>query len=68
MKGNPNVKFKDGTPLQKKDSAKYLGAIISKYATREEEIKSRIKDTMKTLEKLHTFFELTAMRHGKYKF
>ena len=49
MNGNYNVRFSDGTLLEKVEDAVYLGGTLTKYAKSHTEVMSRIAASMPVL-------------------
>ena len=57
MYGNPNIKFQDGTRMDKVEEAMYLGVKLNKTLDLKTEIASRIKNTMVTWKRLGDFWK-----------
>ena len=59
MNGNADIKFRDGTKIEKVDEVIYLGGQITSNASREREIINRMSKALATCRKLKTFWKKT---------
>ena len=57
MYGNPDIKFKDGTRLQKVEEAVYLGVTLNNKLNMQKEIQKRISNTMIIWKRLGEFWK-----------
>ena len=54
-----DVKFKDGTPVERVDKEKYLGGMITQNTLRSTDLNNRLGIAFGTIQKLKTFWKNT---------
>ena len=64
MNGSADIKFRDGTKIEKVDEVTYLGGQITSNASREREITNRMSKALATCRKLKTFWKKTNAKLG----